>query len=306
MGDSSSSSQQVRIAVDYHCIPKHRSRHSGTFSRYANDFECGEDAVAFSGNDRFAFLAVNDGVGGYKKSGGSPILASQIGTNMDKLGYSLSEKSFQEPLNFIYRAYQDAVPLEYQLSGATTSVLGVIDTDNLLLKTVTLGDSGILVIRDGLVVFETDKLVISHNRPVALEYNSAHSKEHNLRDTHNLLHDAAQQEFQLNSGDVIVAASDGLLDNLYPTEIAQFIHALGPKFSPEDISKFLANKAHLYSLGIGVPSPRPLYSDFQKGFMSRYSCEEHAKTVYKKCYGDPPLKTRGKEDDISVVVAIIN
>lgn len=82
-------------------------------------------------------------------------------------------------------------------------------------------------------------------------------------------------------GDVVIAGSDGLWDNLFPEEVARLVSGSD---SAEEMCRLVAQAA-------GVRSKSEEYTPFQKEIERRYGAGHW---------------TGGKKDDISVIAAIVN
>ena len=82
------------------------------------------------------------------------------------------------------------------------------------LRAVNLGDSGFIVVRDGKTVFESPSQQHGFNMPYQLAQISVYpdSDDANAADA---------LAVRVQEGDVIVAGSDGLFDNLFNTDIAK-------------------------------------------------------------------------------------
>jgi len=75
-----------------------------------------------------------------------------------------------------------------------------------------LGDSKLMVVRDGSVVMQTEPLIHSFNYPYQLGFGSYDTPG-----------DGLQLRVSVEPGDVVVMASDGLWDNVYEDEIMSIL-----------------------------------------------------------------------------------
>ena len=94
---------------------------------------------------------------------------------------------------------------------------------------------------------------------------------------------AIEGEVSGESGDIVVAATDGLLDNVFPSEIVEILNQADGKQDPEQLAKSIAEAAHFNSLDMTCESP------FAKAAMSEAGLDISG----------------GKYDDITVVVGQI-
>ncbi|KAG1680586.1 hypothetical protein FOA52_015034 [Chlamydomonas sp. UWO 241] len=177
--------------------------------------------VEKGGEDAFALLAggavfgVADGVGAWSEEDDiDPGAYSRdfISTAARTLGRtrSASGGTNDRGLRGAFTVAQDSVKLE----GSCTAVLAAIDRGARQIRIVNLGDAGIRVYRSGRQVFATVPREHEFNMP--LQFASPEV----LPDT-DTPDDADTYSFDLLPGDVIVAGSDGLWDNLYDATIAE-------------------------------------------------------------------------------------
>lgn len=98
-----------------------------------------------------------------------------------------------------------------------------------------LGDCGVLLVRGKAVAQATPPLQHSFNFPYQLGCQD-------LGAASDLPSDADQFEVDLQKGDVIVMASDGLIDNVYPEEVAEIVAEFSPisNFTADDLANALA------------------------------------------------------------------
>ena len=151
-----------------------------------------------------------DGVGGFNEQGVDPGLYARVLTyEAAKAKDAMSKNPLArgEPIKLI-QAAQEAT----KLPGASTMV--VIECDGTKIKAANLGDSGFRVVRNGEVVFASPAQEHYFNCPFQLSYEP-------LSEDTDTAADAETFEFTVKPGDLVVAGSDGLFDNVFDDEIAE-------------------------------------------------------------------------------------
>ena len=150
-------------------------------------------------------LAVADGVGAWADGEAVAKLSRLLIGNIATCFLDSLER---DPVKLIRKSY-DLLPQELLKSASTTVVVGVIDAQKGVLHIANLGDSGIRVARPGKgIVFATAEQQHFDNCPFQLGGESVDVPEHAGVYTLNVL-----------PGDIIIAASDGLFDNVFDHEI---------------------------------------------------------------------------------------
>jgi len=105
--------------------------------------------------------------------------------------------------------------------------------DGNTLRYSNLGDSGFMVIRGEEVVFRTREQVHSFNTPFQIGTDGD-------RPT-----DADEGQVALQEGDIIVAGTDGLFDNLFDPEIVRLVvQGRAKKQSADELAETIAREAH--------------------------------------------------------------
>ncbi|KAI4992996.1 hypothetical protein ZWY2020_007309 [Hordeum vulgare] len=153
-----------------------------------------------------------------------------------------------------------------------SSTVLVAHFDGQVLHVSNIGDSGLLVIRNGQVYTQTKAMTYGFNFPLQIE---------NGVDPSRLVQNYA---IDLQEGDAIVTASDGLFDNVYDHEVASIVSkSLEADRKPTEIAELLAARAKEVGRSGSGRSP---FSDaaLAEGYLG-YS--------------------GGKLDDVTVVVSIV-
>lgn len=224
----------------------------------------GEDAH-FICDDEQA-VGVADGVGGWADVGvNAGEYSRQLMSNSEKAIQDES-KELIDPAQVLEKAY-----IRTNAKGSSTACIIVLNDQ--ALHAINLGDSGFIVVRDGCTIFESPVQQHGFNFTYQLE----NSNRSDLP--------SAGQVFNIPvlPGDVIVAGTDGLFDNLYKHEInAIVVNAVSSGFSPEVTAQKIAALAR----------QRALDRTRQTPFST--AAQEAGFTYYG-----------GKLDDITVVVSYV-
>lgn len=221
----------------------------------------GEDAAFTKGRS----FGIFDGVSGALKEKGMALysftLASQIKSFISNDGLTIGEMT-----DALATAAEIA---NMEATGASTASLASIGEDNIL-RVLTLGDCSVVVYRDGKVAAKTKEILHYFDCPYQL-----------ANDSPDRAKDATKLTFPLQAGDIIVAGSDGIFDNLTLDDIWEQISSV------PDRAGMMAGKIinHSRTVSLDTEAPTPYAKQAQK---QRYE-------KYKSGLG-------GKVDDISCVV----
>ena len=199
------------------CVDKKNLRWGEWKTKVASEsILCGEDSFFVSAT---AF-GVADGVGGWAKHGVTSKHFSQglVTAAMDVAREAQVAGKTPEPFNMLAQAHiatQKTVE-----AGSTTACFGAIRNDGLL-RVGNVGDSGVCVVRGGKIVFQAEETNHGFNYPKQLGSFPSGGKSDNAAD-------AWLGAFQLQAEDVVVAATDGVFDNIRPSDIADVAyHTVG-------------------------------------------------------------------------------
>lgn len=235
----------------------------------------GEDALMARSDS----LAVADGVGGWdNKEADSALFSrlllqniSQELQRIEELGEKAEEFQKVEPVEVM----SVALGKTENVIGSCTTVLAILRGSQL--RVATVGDAGLLVARKGEIVLRTKEQQHSFNFPYQLGKGCKTTPR-----------DASKEILQVQLGDVLVMATDGLFDNLFDHQILEIIEkarkgkSMG-EFEPTKVSETLVKAA----------------SDTAADTRSRSPFE--AKAMEEGLFFQG-----GKMDDISVVVAVVD
>lgn len=225
----------------------------------------GEDAH-FICTDEQA-IGVADGVGGW----------AQMGVNAGDYARELMSHSVaaiqEEPRGSIdlARVLEKAYSSTKARGSSTACLLALSDQG---LHAVNLGDSGFLVVRDGCTILRSP--VQQHDFNLTFQLESGGGSD--------LPSSAQVFNVQVAPGDVIIAGTDGLFDNLYNNEVtAVVVHAvragLGPQVTAQKIAALARQRAQ----------------------------DTHRQTPFSTAAQDAGFRYYGgKLDDITVVVSYVS
>ncbi|CAI9087421.1 OLC1v1021487C1 [Oldenlandia corymbosa var. corymbosa] len=228
----------------------------------------GEDAHFIC--DEQQTIGVADGVGGWSRYG------IDSGVYARKLMDNAVESIQQQPKGKVNpgKVLADAF-FNNEAEGGSTAC--IITLKNNALHAVNLGDSGFLLIRDGEIVYRSPIQQRYFNCPFQL----SNSKNGDAPDS------ARRIVVGVEPGDILVAATDGLFDNIFPDDIADVMNLLSleEELPPELAARKLAESARQQSLSKQIVSPFT-----EAAVMAGLDSD-----VYRG----------GKFDDVTVIVAYI-
>ncbi|XP_030549603.2 probable protein phosphatase 2C 80 [Rhodamnia argentea] len=208
-------------------------------------------------------IGVSDGVGSWVRSGVDPgeYARGLMTSCADEVG---KWEAGCVDLEFVLNAAFDRTLVR----GSATACLLTLADD-----VVNVGDSGFVRIRRGESVYRSPLQEYGFNCPYQLGRKPGHSSPGS----------AQSYKVEVRKGDIIVAGTDGLFDNMFVDQIKDAAEA-GIRAGKDlgDIASSIAARAHANSLDKATRTP------FSKGM------EEHGKE-----------HRWGKADDITVIVARI-
>lgn len=197
----------------------------------------GEDALFICVDEQA--IGVADGVGGWALHG---IDAGEYARELMANAVSAIK---EEPKGFIdpARVLEKAHARTKKVGSSTACIIALTDQG---IHAVNLGDSGFIVVREGSTVFQSPSQQHDFNYPYQLDASG-------LGD---LPKDAQVLTVPVAPGDVIVAGTDGLFDNLYTNEVADIVmQAVQDKFGPQDTARKLAALARQQGMDKAWKSP---------------------------------------------------
>ncbi|PSK60128.1 hypothetical protein B9Z65_1026 [Elsinoe australis] len=258
----------------------------------------GDDAVLVSDN----FICANDGVGAWAtKERGHAALWSRLllhfwALEAERDSYGGNEPDPKRYLDAAYEATKEATTEPNEWLGTTTVSGAFLSTaynsePHPMLYVTQLGDSQILVIRpkDKSVIFKTTEQWHWFDCPRQLGTNSPDTPEKN----------AQMDKVEVDEGDVVLAMSDGVVDNLWEHEVVTNVVTSMDKWEAEEKDKSEDNGESEEARGMKFVAQELVKA---------------ARVIAEDPFAESPFMERaieeglsiegGKLDDISVVAAI--
>uniref|UniRef100_A0A6T7VR05 Protein phosphatase n=1 Tax=Pyramimonas obovata TaxID=1411642 RepID=A0A6T7VR05_9CHLO len=266
----------------------------------------GEDAwfirVDAKGGGAFG---VADGVGGYDEFGVDSGLFSkrlmQLAAEKEQ-----TQSSSPDPKGIMEYAHRQTI-----LPGACTAC--IVQLQGSKMYAANLGDSGFIVIRNGDKALATEPLQHFFDCPYQLN-NSDTAPTDNAED-------ATMIEMELQEGDIIVAGSDGLFDNVFQDDIISIATSTiadslkagkSPLEANEAVAEELAALAYQHSQDLKYPSPYAIECNKDEAAMKQAQTEKLKQGgIFGKALGgvmnavQTPTVVGGKLDDITVLVSTV-
>ncbi|XP_068616769.1 protein phosphatase PTC7 homolog isoform X1 [Brachionichthys hirsutus] len=243
---------------------------------------CYGDDACFTATHRSAdVLGVADGVGGWRDYGVDPSQFS--GTLMKTCERLVKEGRFvpSSPVGILTASYCELLQNKVPLQGSSTACIVVLDRRGHRLHAANLGDSGFLLVRGGEVVHRSDEQQHYFNTPFQLTIAPPGAEGAVLSDSPDA---ADSSSFDVQLGDIILTATDGLFDNMPDSMILQELQKLQNSNyeSIQRTARSIAEQAHDLAYDPDYMSP-----------FAQFAC-------------DNGLSVRGgKPDDITVLLSVV-
>ena len=227
----------------------------------------GEDAIFVSGRS----FGIFDGVSGAEKLAGLPLysktLAQQLKSDVGK--GSLPVEDIRGKL------LSAAEYADVSATGASTAVVASIGDDDIM-RSLCLGDSTLIVIRNGSIFSKTKETTHYFDCPYQLSEDSPDRPK-----------DGTILITKLLPGDIIVTGSDGVFDNLGTDDIIRIVSDEKSNSKPALLAQKIAAESRKVSLDTEAPTP-------------------YAKQAKRNRYQAYASGLGGKVDDISCIVVNIS
>ncbi|XP_042493269.1 probable protein phosphatase 2C BIPP2C1 [Macadamia integrifolia] len=194
----------------------------------------GEDAFFVAPN----WLGVADGVGQWSLKGiNAGLYARELMEACAKMVSEFQGAQLIKPEEILIRSAAEASSL-----GSATVL--VVYFDGQALNVANIGDSGFIIIRNGSVFRRSSPMVHGFNFPLQIRRGD---------DPSELIEG---YKIDLDEGDMVITATDGLFDNLYEQEIEMIVSkSLEASLKPKEIAEFLASRAQQVGKSESAMSP---------------------------------------------------
>lgn len=241
----------------------------------------GDDACFVAFNKSTDVLGVADGVGGWRAYGIDPSQFSKKLMEACKMLVKSGRFLTNRPGELLASGYRELIEDKSPLVGSSTACIVMLDRNRQTLHTANLGDSGFMIVRAGKVVHRSIDQQHFFNTPFQLSMPPEDYRRDALHDT---AEDADTASFNLEIGDIILAATDGLFDNMSDKLIVKELAKLKDEEyeSIKEMAKSLAEQA------------RELSNDPE--YMSPFAKEARKSGYYVR---------GGKPDDITIILSIV-
>ncbi len=212
-------------------------------------------------------FGVADGVGGWVEYKVDPSEMSRaLMNNCKQISSSLLAEPQKEidPKELLTLSYQNILEAKQVKAGSCTACVAALSKNKL--KIANLGDSGVLILRPTssdspsnplyTTAFKTEEMQHSFNTPfqVAVLPESMNGFWCNDHPS-----EAKVYEFEVQEGDVIICATDGLFDNLFEEQMEKGATTLAATCSEEEftalLAKWLAFQARIVGANRTCDSP---------------------------------------------------
>ncbi|KAK7246768.1 hypothetical protein RIF29_41638 [Crotalaria pallida] len=209
------------------------------------------------------WLGVADGVGQWSLEGSNTGL--YIRELMEKCEYIVSNYENIKPAEVLTR-----ITAETQSPGSSAVLVAHFDGE--ALHAANVGNTGFVIIRDGLIFKKSTPMFHEFNFPLHIIKGEDPSEI------------IEGYKIGLNAGDVIIIATNGLFDNLYDQEIASIVtKSLQAGWSSQEIGKLMAMRAQ----------------EVGRSSFTRSPFADAAQAVGYVGYAG------GKLDDVTVIVSLV-
>ncbi|KAI9140402.1 phosphatase 2C-like domain-containing protein [Paraphysoderma sedebokerense] len=223
-----------------YCAAKNPSSEGDNPGNIQQARDCGEDAFFEYKNEKeenqsYKSLGVADGVGSFSADGIDPrYFAWNLMNNCQDAARTASS-----PREILSNAFESLMSNPNRPHGACTATVLNFDERFGRLTSANLGDSGYWIIRKSEVFFKSKEMQHRWNMPYQL---------HHDRSLSNIpLTEAVQQSHNLQDGDVIIVATDGLFDNLFQADILNIVN---PRVT--DINRRYKKSKSIATVGVGM------------------------------------------------------
>ena len=252
----------------------------------------GEDA--FFADDASGTFGVADGVGGSASDGVDPGLFSREMVRQCHSALSSQETPLRDALSVVGGELGSRQP---PLGGSSTLLIGQLDAESHLLHMLNLGDSGAMLFRPSTRRFQAG--TFRWPRCVLRTCDQTHYFNCPYQAATSQFKQAFQQADEVSAlardGDIIVAATDGVLDNLFEAQIQMAVAQRVGELCASDPS---TAQAAVDDLALAIAN--------EASAIGHREDEEGLPTPFQQAAAQEGYRfLGGKLDDIAVVVGLV-
>jgi protein phosphatase PTC7 len=244
----------------------------------------GDDAFFITKHRIGDFLAVADGVGGWREHGVDPSLFSSSLMNackslIDNKLIDLNPLTLKELLS---KGYKQLLENKQCIVGSSTACIVALHKEKSILHTANLGDSGFVVIRKNAIVHRSQEQQHYFNSPFQLAIHPTIKDPRMIADSPDL---ASVTSFDVEENDFILVGTDGLWDNLPDATIL------------EEIKKIIKPTLDNLQRVAHALARRALENGHDPHFYSPFAKSAKRSLGINICGGKP--------DDVTVLLAVV-
>ncbi|KAF8467769.1 phosphatase 2C-like domain-containing protein [Kalaharituber pfeilii] len=240
--------------------------------------DSGQDAFFISRLDDSGGIAIGvaDGVGGYSHYGiDSADFSHTLCENMALVAHTHNSGNLH-PRTLLYNAYQNLIESRQVRGGASTACVGTIRPDGVMMV-ANLGDSGFIILRHGKVQFTSSPQTHAFNTPYQLSVVPPEVLDQSRMFGGDFLcdlpKDAQVTTHALENGDVVIFATDGVWDNLFPQDILRIVSQEMVKGNGWSSGPYTSSTSEQ------TPPSSPLNSDSDSSYESSYSSPKSKSSI---------------------------
>jgi protein phosphatase PTC7 len=288
--------------------------------------DSGQDAyfVSHIGDSNCIALGVADGVGGWADSGVDPAEFSHGFCEYMASTASSFPSTSPKPLSaktLMQKGYDALLSADTVKAGGSTACVGIASSHGTL-DVANLGDSGFLQLRLNAVHYVTEPQTHAFNTPYQLAIIPENMRQRisafggtQLSD---MPKDSSVTSHDLRHGDILVFATDGVWDNLSPSDILRIVSSLmlgSQAWSHSDSGITVGSNLSEFIKEGSLPTGQENLSSLQSFLAMGITAEAKAASVNTKVDGPFAREVQrhypeemwrgGKVDDICAVVAVV-
>ncbi|CAG9102395.1 hypothetical protein JYU34_022802 [Plutella xylostella] len=171
----------------------------------------GDDAWFSTHFSNADVIGVADGVGGWRAYGIDPgEFSSYLMRTCERL-VQMGHFKLTEPGDLLAKSYYELLEHKKPILGSSTACVMILDRAESVVRAANIGDSGYMVVRAGRVLRRSREQQHYFNTPYQLSLPPPGHDRNVLSDSPE---SAERSEFPVESGDVILVATDGVFDNV--------------------------------------------------------------------------------------------